>query len=97
MPEYRITCVNSAVTTASHPHIVSVGVHEYRGAAGVLVLAVVDVAESIDAGDTFYTYTGGTRSEVSKYTCRECSIKTLRSHSDGAWTNNLDDMNPCPT
>jgi hypothetical protein len=96
MAEYRISCVNSAVTTASHPHVVSVGVDGFHGDPGVRVLTVADVVASIDAGDTFYTRVGGTRSPVSRYTCRDCSVKTLRSHSDGRWNNNLDNISPCP-
>lgn len=92
---YRITCANSAVTTASHPHVVSVGV-DLPGAPGVWVLTVADVVASIDAGDTFYTRAGATRAAVSEYVCRDCGTKALRSHVDGQWNNDLDNMSPCP-
>jgi hypothetical protein len=95
MAEYRIVCANSAVTTATHPHVVSVGL-DTPGAPGPRLLAVADVVAGIDAGDRFYLRLGETRVAVSKYTCRDCGIKTLRSHVDGRWNNNLDDMSPCP-
>jgi hypothetical protein len=95
MAEYRIICANSAVTTASHPHVVSVGV-ELVGAPGARVLAVAEVAAGIDAGDRFYLRFGETRIAVSKYTCRDCGLKTLRSHVEGRWNNNLDELSPCP-
>ena len=93
--EHRIICVNSAVTTANHPHVVSVGL-DLQGAPGARVLHVDDVAAAIDEGDRFYLRIGETRIAVSKYTCRDCGIRTLRSHVDGRWNNNLDDMSPCP-
>ena len=95
MAEYRIICANSAVTTASHPHVVSVGV-ELIGAPGARILRVDEVAAAVDAGDRFYLRLGQTRVAVSKYTCRDCALKTLRSHVDGRWNNNLDDLSPCP-
>jgi hypothetical protein len=93
--EYRIVCVNSAVTTANHPHVVSVGVDLFHRAPGVRVLTVADVVAGIDAGDAFYTMRGATRAAVSKYTCRDCGIKTLRSHVEGRWNYDLDNLSPC--
>ncbi|MEP7179393.1 MAG: DUF3892 domain-containing protein [Pseudonocardiales bacterium] len=96
MAEYRIICANSAVTTASHPHVVSVGIDLGPGAPGARVLTVADVVAGIDAGDKYHVRLGQTRVTVSKYTCRDCGIKTLRSHVDGRWNNNLEDLSPCP-
>jgi hypothetical protein len=96
MSEYRITCVNKAVTTASHPHVMRVGLELSSGAPGVRVLTVAEVAAGIDAGDMFYTERAGMRAVVSKYTCRDCGIETLRSQVRGRWNYDLDNLSPCP-
>jgi hypothetical protein len=75
---------------------VSVGVAEFQDSAGVRMLTVVDVGERIDSGDTFYVAAGSNRIAVAKYVCRECSIRTLRSHAGGEWTRELDSLSPCP-
>lgn len=85
MADYQIACAN---LLQAHRHIVAVGV------AG-RVFTVQQVYSLMDAGNTFHTGTGSTRATVAKYKCDMCGAGTLRSHADGRWNNNLDNLGPC--
>lgn len=89
MAEYLITCVRkSPLTRAGHQHIVSVGIGSGR-------YTVANVYQLMDAGHTFRTASpsSGQQAAVARYHC--CNIDTLRSHSDGYWDNNLDNLPRC--
>jgi Protein of unknown function (DUF3892) len=89
--EYLITCVTkSAPTAAGHQHIVSVGI-------GGQKCTVADIYRFIDQGHTFRTASpsSGKEAAVAKYRCA-CGLATLRSHADGYWDNNLDNLPKCP-
>lgn len=90
MAEYLITCVRKSERTATgHQHIVSVGIGQHR-------FTVAQVYHFIDQGHTFRTVSpsSGRESAVSKYRC-SCRLDTLRSHADGYWDNNLDNLPRC--
>ena len=90
MAEYLITCVRkSALTSAGHQHIASVGI-------GTQQFTVPEIYRFMDRGDTFRTASpsSGKEAAVAKFQC--CAIDTLRSHSDGYWDNNLDNLPRCP-
>jgi Protein of unknown function (DUF3892) len=90
LAEYLITCARkSARTAAGHQHITSVGIGTNR-------YTVAQIYHSMDEGHTFRTASrsSGTEAAVAKYQC--CGIDTLRSHSDGYWDNNLDNLPGCP-
>jgi hypothetical protein len=91
MKEYQITCVGkSHRTTAGHQHIATVGIsgetHPYT---------VPQIYTLMGKGFTFFTYSpsGHIRADVAKYTC--CGVATLRSHADGKWDDNLDNLSTC--
>lgn len=89
MSEYLITCVRKS-TGINHQHIVAVGIGAQR-------FTVEDIYRFIDQGHTFRTASpsSGTEAVVAKYRCA-CGLATLRSHSDGYWDNNLDNLPKCP-
>jgi Protein of unknown function (DUF3892) len=97
MANYQITCVikcnnrNSSAPDFSHAHITDVGV------VGLGRLTVKDAYRYIDAGNTFYTvgHPSGKMAIVAKCDCTQCYVSTLRSHSDGRWDNNLDNLGTC--
>jgi len=90
MSEYLIGCVTKSTRTpAGHQHITSVGI-------GSKSFTVTQIYQLIDAGHTFRTASpsSGTEAAVGKDRC--CGLDTLRSHSDGYWDNNLDNLPRCP-
>lgn len=90
MSEYLITCVRkSAPTEAGHQHIVGVGVGRRQA-------TVKDIYLLMDDGHAFRTVSPSTGREVpvAKYRC--CGLDTLRSHADGLWDDNLDNLPGCP-
>ncbi len=89
MSEYLITCVRKS-TGIDHQHIVSVGIGAQR-------YTVADIYRFIDQGHTFRTASpsSGREAAVAKYRC-SCGLATLRSHADGYWDNNLDNLPKCP-
>ena len=91
MSEYLITCTTkSAAAGTGHGHIVSVGI-------GAQKVSVADIYRLIDQGHTFRTASpsSGKEAQVAKFRC-SCGVNTLRSHSDGYWDNNLDNLPRCP-
>lgn len=89
--EYLITCVSKSTRTAAgHQHIIGVGVGGRR-------VTVEDIYRLIDQGHTFRTASpsSGKEAAVATFRC-ECGLPTLRSHSDGYWDNNLDNLPKCP-
>ena len=90
MREYLITCVRkSAPTGAGHQHIAGVGIGRQQA-------TVKDIYRLMDDGHTFGTVSPSTGREVpvAKYLC--CGLDTLRSHADGLWDDNLDNLPGCP-
>ena len=88
--EYLITCTRkSARTTLGHQHITSVGVGIHR-------YTVAQVYALMEAKHTFRTVTRSTGelTPVGRYHC--CGLDTLRSFSDRAWDDNLDNLPECP-
>ena len=86
MADYRITCAN---TLEAHRHITSVGISGNT-------YSVAQIYQFIDQGHTFYTSSNDHRANVDKYACKSCGQGTLRSHADGVWNNNLDNLGRCP-
>jgi hypothetical protein len=95
--EYQIMCVikstnpRSSSPDASHDHITDVGF------GNGVTWTVKEVLDAIQTKDTFFTVspTTHTRAEVGEYTCNDCRLQTLRSHADGVWNNNLDNLPVC--
>jgi hypothetical protein len=91
MAEYLITCTRkSEPTAAGHQHIVGVGI-------GGQQFTVAQIYRLIDQGYAFRTVSrsSGREAAVAKYRC-SCGLDTLRSHADGYWDNNLDNLPKCP-
>ena len=93
MTDYRIICVNKQ---AGHGHIESVGTGTHDGYYDQR-LTVQQVYNAIDEGHWFHTgcRTGRDYAVVAKFSCASCGRPTLRSHADGDWNNNLDDLRGC--
>jgi hypothetical protein len=91
MNDRRITCVTKSPSASGHHHIVAVGVEGDDGS-----VTVPEIYALMNKGYKFHTLSlsGKVRSEVSPYTC--CgSVHTLRSHADGEWDDNLDNLMAC--
>lgn len=91
MTNYRIVCTEQTGGTP-HGHITAVGIEPTPGSADRR-LTVREVYGLMDRGHSFYTYGGGQRASVEKWTC--CGIATLRSGSDATPANNLDSLRLC--
>ena len=96
MTTQKIVCVK---TEHPHKHIISVGVGG-TSSAPTETMTVKAVRDKIDAGDTFETHSASTGKDakVLKDTCKEpnCTVETIRSHSDAIADNNLDNLPTCP-
>ncbi len=95
MADNRIVCTRQSDWMAvGHGHIESVGVGDDSGYSEIV--AVSNVVAFIKRGwQTYYTYAGGKRAEVSPWNCDRCGRETIRSHADGYWNNNLDALPEC--
>lgn len=95
MTTYRIVCSTLSATagTSGHKHLVDVGTGADPNKA-TDKWTIAQVRTSLDAGNTFYTEVGGKRAEVRTFDC-DCGIHTIRSHADGYWNNNLDNLRTC--
>lgn len=89
MTDYRIVGVNKE---SEHGHIVEVctgsgtGHYDHK-------FSVAEVYQRMSLNDTFHTgsVADGDYASVAKYACH-CGRGTLRSHADGKWNNNLDNL-----
>lgn len=88
MSDVRVTCVDRTSVNGSHEGITHLGGSQWYWTRA-------QVIQSIEAGtNTFYTYEGNKRAEVA--VVNGPSGKYLRTHRDGAWTDNLLALNACP-
>jgi hypothetical protein len=87
--EYLITCVTkTARTAAGHQHIASVGIGGTR-------YTVARIYQLMKDGHTFRTASTSTGREAAVTDFHCCGLDTLRSHSDGQWDDNLDNLPAC--
>jgi Protein of unknown function (DUF3892) len=79
---------------SGHGHIESVDLRS--GTPYTQTFSVRQVLNMITGGSTFHTGSVLTRdyAAVEGFACPHCCEPTLRSHTDGAWNNNLDDLRP---
>lgn len=77
---------------SGHKHLVSVGTGTQPSTYDK-TWTVTQVRTAIDNGNSFYTQTTKV-AEVTKFDCA-CGIHTIRSHADGVWNNNLDNLPDC--
>jgi hypothetical protein len=98
MSDYRVTCTvkgthRNWTGTATHGHIISVGIGNDQGWSQVLSVAEVEAA--IANRHRFYTVSPSTGKTplIEPVTC--CGIPTLRTVGDQVLDNNLDRLPNC--
>lgn len=98
MANFRIICTTQlpANKPPQHAHIVSVGVGT-EPTKYTSKFTLVEVINSINAGNTFYTQgaTTGKVARVEKYLCSYCNQWHIKSAADAVRDNNLDNLPYC--
>lgn len=93
MANWVITCTiksdnpRSSALDSRGCHITDVGLDNG------ITFTVKEVYASIESGSTFHTMSPA--AQVNQFHCTTCGVATLKSHADGVWNNNLDNLPSC--